>query len=149
MYRSRISRRLKAQDGFTLVELLVVILIIGILSAVGLAILLNQREKAMDARAKGSVTTAAKAMLVFSSDHGDFAGATPAELVRLEPSLSQAMALAVTSDALTFTVTVSSAATTGAKYTVQRTADGQLVRSCNKPGVGSCLATADALGNRW
>src|SRR3954452_16345465 len=100
MYRSRISRRLQAHDGFTLVELLVVILIIGILSAVGLAILLNQREKAQDARAKGAATTAAKAMLVFNSDNGDFDGATPDALVRIEPSLSQANGLAVAADKL-------------------------------------------------
>jgi|SRR5690349_731182 len=149
MYRSRISRRLQAQDGFTLVELLVVTLIIGILAAVGLAILLNQREKAQDARAKGAATTAAKAMLVFNSDRGSFDAATPADLVKIEPSLSQATGLGVVSDPLTFTVSVDSAATAGAKYTVERTADGQLVRSCTKPGVGSCLETPDALGNRW
>jgi prepilin-type N-terminal cleavage/methylation domain-containing protein len=149
MSRSRISRRLGAQDGFTLPELLVALLIIGILAAIAIAMLLNQRAKAQDADAKTSATTAATAMQVFNQDHGDFDGATPADLARIEPALGKARGLVVVSDAQTFTVTVDSAAVSGATYSVQRTSDGQLVRTCNKPGVGSCQDTADALGNRW
>src|SRR3954452_5169756 len=99
MFRSRIQRRLAAEDGFTLTELLVVILIVGILAAIGVATLLNQRQKAQDARAKTAVTTAAKAMLVFNSDHGGFDQATAPALVKIEPSLSQARGLTVTADA--------------------------------------------------
>ncbi len=149
MSRSRISRRLAAQGGFTLPELLVALLIIGILAAIAIAMLLTQRAKAQDADAKTSATTAATAMQVFSQDHGDFAGATTADLIRIEPALGQARGLTIASDAQTFTVTVDSAAATGATYSVQRSSDGQLVRTCNKPGVGSCQDTADALGNRW
>ena len=80
--------RLAADRGFTLVELLVAMLIIGILMAVGIATFLAQRSKAEDADAKTSAVTAAKAMTIYHDDNDTFAAATPADLAKIEPSLA-------------------------------------------------------------
>ena len=148
MLRSRIHRRLAAADGFTLVELLVVIVIIGILAAIGMGAYLNQRSKAQDSQAKTSAVTAAKAMMVWNSAHGDFAGATPADLIRIEPALSQARDLDVSSTPTTYTVTVGSDSAADAAFSIEQTDAGQL-RDCTRPGRGSCADDPDDLGNRW
>jgi type IV pilus assembly protein PilA len=140
--------RLAADDGFTLVELLVVILIIGILAAIALPAFLSQRGKAQDAHAKSAVSTAAKAINVWSTEHGSYADADRAALVKIEPTLAQAPGLAVESDSDSYTVSVDSAGP-GGTFSIKRKANGDLVRDCTSPGAGACLEDSDALGNRW
>ena len=48
------------KNGFTLIELMVVVAIVGVLSAVGLPQLLSAQDKAKDAAAKAEVVNAAK-----------------------------------------------------------------------------------------
>jgi type IV pilus assembly protein PilA len=144
--------RLAGSDGFTLVELLVVILIIGILAAIALPIFVNQRGKGQDAEAKVYATTAAKAMLVWGNEHNGYDTATVAELVKIEPALAEARGLTVSGDAHAFSVTVDSAGSaneSGGSFTVERSDTGGVTRTCTNPGHGSCMNRPDADGNSW
>ena len=50
----------KTQNGFTLIELMVVIAIVGVLSSVGLPQLLKSQDRAKDAAASATLVNAAK-----------------------------------------------------------------------------------------
>ena len=123
-----------------------VILIIGILAMIMLPAFLNQRDKGQDTEAKLVVTTAAQAMAIWQSEHDTFAGATPAALAKLEPSLAD-HDLELDAKAGSFAVTTASDA--GGDFTLEHTADGEIVRTCTRLGKGLCKADPDARGNRW
>ena len=52
----------RAENGFTMVEVLMVLLIMGILAAIAIPVFFNQREKAQDSDAK-SVAKSWRSML--------------------------------------------------------------------------------------
>ena len=54
------SSKKRVKDGFTLIELMVVIAIVGVLSSVGLPQLLKSQDRAKDAAASATLVNAAK-----------------------------------------------------------------------------------------
>ncbi len=52
----------QSQDGFSLIELLVVVLILAILASIAIPVFLHQREKGMEAQSKATLKLAATAV---------------------------------------------------------------------------------------
>lgn len=64
----------RREDGFTLVEMLVVMLIMATLLAVAVGFNAGARDRANDAAAKSNIEVAVPAMSAYGADHGGFTG---------------------------------------------------------------------------
>jgi type IV pilus assembly protein PilA len=145
MWRGR--SHLSDSRGFTLIELMVVLLILGILALIALPSFIGQRAKGHDTEAQSTIRSAQMALRTYETDHDTFA-ATRADLEKIEPSISSASAdFAISGTGTTFTLTERSAS--GTDFTLERDASGVITRTCSIPARGLCRAAADADGNRW
>lgn len=127
------------ERGFTLVEILVVVLIVAVLASIALALFVNQRTKAQDAEAKTTVDVATRALVIWHQDHGSFSGAGVEQLARIEPTLAAARGLGIVVTDATYRVSVDSAAgdAGGGPYVIE-SRGGTRERTCTAPGRGAC-----------
>jgi type IV pilus assembly protein PilA len=82
-----INKRLRDEEGFTLIELMVVVLIIAILIAIAIPTFLGARRRAQDRQAQSNLRNALTAEKTFYSDKQAYT-ATGSDLESIESSLS-------------------------------------------------------------
>jgi type IV pilus assembly protein PilA len=74
-------------DGFTLIELMVVLVIISVLVALALPVFLGAQERAKDRAAQADLRTGLAAAKAVYSSTGDYTGVTTVEMEDAEPTM--------------------------------------------------------------
>ena len=139
----KLRERTRGEGGFTLVELLVVMLILGLLAAIAIPSFFNQRDKARDADAKAAARTAQTAMETYATDNnGSYANADAGALQAIEPTLNDAQISVDSADQDSYQITATS--TTGNTFTIIRDDDGRTSFTCQTENEGGCPA-----GGNW
>ncbi|CAN5122917.1 hypothetical protein BH24ACT23_BH24ACT23_08770 [soil metagenome] len=139
----KLRERGNGEGGFTLVELLVVMLILGLLAAIAIPSFFNQREKAKDADAKSSARTAQTAIETFAtSNGGKYTGATAGtatdELNKIEPTLNDSDLAVVSALDDSYEVAVTSDGKAGNVFSISRADTGTTSLTCTTGGTDGC-----------
>ena len=141
------QRMTRDESGFTLVELLVVMLILGLLAAIAIPAFFNQRDKAKDADAKTAVRTAETSMETYGTDHDGLYTPTPVadDLQKIEPTLNNVVDadLTIVSTDDSYSVTVHQP-DTGNYFQISRDTLGQTSLTCDDTDGSGAGGTGNA-----
>jgi type IV pilus assembly protein PilA len=129
------------EDGFTLMEILTVLLLVGILAAIAIPSFMSQTARANDAAAKTQAGTLATTMKTYAMDNDDsYKGATLAKLEAIEPTLKDETT-AVAKEIVSATSTgfeIESQAVGSKDVYKLASANGQVTRTCTPIDAGGC-----------
>jgi prepilin-type N-terminal cleavage/methylation domain-containing protein len=129
------------ERGFTLVELLAVMLIMAVLIAIAVPAFFGQSAKAQDAEAKQAVAAARTAIELIERENRGYADISAADLEAQEQTLVNVTLSEPTTTGNTYTLEVVSAS--GATFSVSRDSEGVLDFECAPPDTGGCPLDGD------
>lgn len=158
MLTSLRTRLQKDEDGFTLIELMVVVLIIAILIAIAIPTFLGAQDRARDRGAQSDLRNALTAAKTLATDSAgmfqlDGADLTAADMETAEPSLEYGAAATTTVIGVNVqagggAITLETESESGDVFGISATSDG-VVSYCRGAAPGDCddIATFDAAGD--
>jgi prepilin-type N-terminal cleavage/methylation domain-containing protein len=82
----RVRDALRHEDGFTLIELMVVVLVMAILLTIGLPTFLGVRSRFEDRASEEGLRNAVLSARILFTDAATFASSNPAQLVQMDPN---------------------------------------------------------------